>query len=133
MPTSHSTSNYTSLPLGEGRVREFAKAMRTDPTGGEKLMWYLLRNRRFKGYKFKRQFILDHYILDFYCIELKLAIEIDGPTHFTPEGITKDKQRDKYLNNKNITVFHIIHDELLANTHTVLDKLNTLTLALSQR
>jgi very-short-patch-repair endonuclease len=75
MPILHTASKYTPLPLGEGRVREFAKSMRADPTGGKKLIWYLLRNRRFNGYKFKRQYILDHYILDFYCKELNLAIE----------------------------------------------------------
>ena len=90
--------------------------MRNNPTGGEKLMWYILRNKRFHSLKFRRQYNFGKYILDFYCVRLKLAIEVDGPTHFTPEGLEKDRIRDEYLKQQGSRVYHIEHDRLLVNT-----------------
>ena len=101
----------------------FAKQMRHDPTGGEKLGWYIFRNRRFKGLKFRRQHPVEKYILDFYCHELKLAVEIDGPEHDKPEQKAKDQIRTQFLNSKGIKVFRIKHDRFLVNTEFVLKEL----------
>jgi very-short-patch-repair endonuclease len=64
----------------------FAKMMmsrdlRQRSTFTEKIVWNMLRNRRMFGYRFKRQVVFDGFILDFFCNELRLAIEIDGPIH----------------------------------------------------
>ena len=55
--------------------------MRREPTRSEARVWSWFRDRRFGGYKFRRQFPIDRYVLDFYCAELKLAVEIDGRQH----------------------------------------------------
>jgi len=119
--------------LNTGELRSFAKSMRQDPTGGEKLMWHLLRGRRFMNLKFRRQHQIGTYIVDFYCNELKLAVEVDGPTHYTEEGKAKDRIRDEYLKSQGVTVFHCDHDRLLVNTEKVLEELSYLTLTLSSR
>ena len=62
------------------RLRQHAKDMRRAPTRSENRLWSSLRDRRF-GYKFRRQFPIGRYVLDFYCAELKLAIEVDGKHH----------------------------------------------------
>jgi very-short-patch-repair endonuclease len=61
--------------------RAIARKFRRDPTSTEQLAWELLRNRRCFGLKFRRQQVIRGYIVDFYCAELRLALEIDGPIH----------------------------------------------------
>ena len=60
-------------------------------------MWRLLKSRQIDGVKFRRQFGVDNYILDFYCPELRLCIELDGAPHFTEVGRLRDKCRTKDL------------------------------------
>ncbi len=75
----------------------FRKDLRNNGTSAEATMWSLLKKRQVLGMKFRRQHSVANFILDFYCPEKKLAIELDGAHHYTPEGIEKDKNRDAYL------------------------------------
>jgi very-short-patch-repair endonuclease len=61
--------------------RALARKFRREPTSSEQLAWELLRNRKCLGLKFRRQQVIRGYIVDFYCAELRLALEIDGPIH----------------------------------------------------
>ncbi|MFP4599757.1 MAG: endonuclease domain-containing protein [Persicimonas sp.] len=74
-----------------------AKHMRKNPTRAEKILWGKLRKRRLLGKKFRRQHILRPYIVDFYCVSEKLAVEIDGGAHFGEEAAKQDEARDSYL------------------------------------
>jgi very-short-patch-repair endonuclease len=71
--------------------------MRTEDTPAEKLAWELLRNRRLLGLKFRRQVAIDRFIVDFYCHELRLIVELDGDIHDDPGQIDKDNQRNSRL------------------------------------
>ncbi|MBR4129168.1 MAG: DUF559 domain-containing protein [Bacteroidaceae bacterium] len=71
--------------------------LRTHGTIAEIIMWRLLKSRQIDGVKFRRQFSVDNYILDFYCPELRLCIELDGTPHFTEAGRLRDKCRTKDL------------------------------------
>ena len=64
----------------------FAKTMRHNATDAEALMWQVLRAKRFMGLKFRRQHVIKPYIVDFYCHEIGLVIELDGSQHGTDEG-----------------------------------------------
>jgi len=77
---------------------EFAKHLKRAATPAGFLMWQLLRNRQRCGAKFRREYVKEPYILDFYCPEAKLCIECDGLPHLTPEGIAKDRKRTAWLN-----------------------------------
>jgi very-short-patch-repair endonuclease len=77
-------------------TKERARVLRKEPTWAEKLMWRWLRDRRFSGYKFRRQHPFGPYFLDFYCREASLAIELDGGQHGTPEGRSADEARDAF-------------------------------------
>lgn len=78
-------------------LTKLARKNRQEPTQAERKMWSkILGRNQFKGYKFLRQKPIDKYIVDFYCAELKLAIEIDGDTHAGKENY--DLQRMKILN-----------------------------------
>lgn len=83
------------------------RILRNNLTPAEGALWKLLRNKQLDGKRFRRQFSVGNYILDFYCHSEKLAIELDGEHHFTDEGAENDKVRDEYLNNLGIKVLRI--------------------------
>jgi type I restriction enzyme M protein len=84
-------------------------------------MWNLLRGRQIAGAKFRRQHPLEPYILDFYCHELKLAIELDGGQHNEPAGRAHDQQRDGFVANQGIRTFRFWNNQVLAETEAVLE------------
>ena len=89
-----------------------AKQLRKDLTDVEKIFWYNIRNKKL-GYKFVRQYIFDDkYILDFYCAEKKIVIELDGGQH---NENTKDIERDLYLKNRGCTIIRFWNNEVLNN------------------
>lgn len=92
-------------------------------TGPEQILWYWLRNKNLNGYKFRRQHSVGYYILDFYCPEVKLAIELDGDSHFNPQGKAYDKERDIYLSAHGIVVMRFTNDEVTNNLNAVIEKI----------
>ena len=84
------------------KLKELARKLRNDSTFTEILLWNYLKKKQIRGFDFDRQKPIDNYIIDFYCKDLKLAIEIDGESHYGKEY--KDKIRDKRLNKFAITV-----------------------------
>lgn len=87
-------------------------------TDAEKKLWSLLRNKRL-GVKFRRQVPYDCFILDFYCVEARLVIEVDGAQHYTAEGKRKDKMRDAELRSDGLEVLRFLNDEVLMNEEGV--------------
>ena len=73
-------------------------------TEAELVLWSVLKNRKFYGLKFRRQFSIGYYNMDFYCPAERLAIEVDGPYHNNHEMKMKDFERDKHLSEMNIKV-----------------------------
>ena len=63
------------------------------------------------GFKFRRQHSVDNFILDFYCADKKLAIELDGSVHYRAEAVKKDKLRTEYLNHCGINVLRFDNDD----------------------
>lgn len=78
-------------------LRRRAKYMRKNMTRAETILWGKLRKRRLLGYKFRRQHILMPYIVDFYCVKAKLAVEVDGGAHHARDTAQADGSRDAYL------------------------------------
>ena len=73
------------------------RQLRTHGTSAEARLWLMLKNRQVEGMRFRRQFSIGPYILDFYCPEIRLCIELDGEQYFTQEGREHDDQRTEYL------------------------------------
>jgi very-short-patch-repair endonuclease len=95
------------LPQRSSCNREFkgnACRLRRDQTEEEKQLWRALRGRKFAGFKLRRQHTRGDYILDFYCVEAKLAIELDGFQHGLPKETQKDDTRTRKLAEKNIDI-----------------------------
>ena len=99
------------------------RKLRQNQTNTEELVWRFLRNRQLSGYKFKRQYSADHFVIDFYCPELKLAVEIDGASHNEPNQQKKDISRQKYLESFNIKFVRIKDEELLGNSNKAFNKI----------
>jgi very-short-patch-repair endonuclease len=111
---------------GEGKrlpaeLLERARALRRDATDAEQLLWSLLRNRQFLGLRFRRQHPLRGYVLDFYCHEAKLGIELDGRQHAQPEQAARDAQRTRDLQEHGIRVVRFWNHEVLKETRAVLE------------
>ena len=105
------------------QLLEFAKTMRSNATDAENLMWQLLRAKRFMNLKFRRQHVIAHYIVDFYCHELGLVIELDGSQHSTHDAIEYDAERTKFLEALGLTVVRYWNHDVLSRTDVVLGDL----------
>jgi len=100
---------------------ERARQLRRDETWAEKLMWRWLRDRRFSGYKFRRQHPVGDYILDFFCEEAELSIELDGSQHGFPDHREHDLTREKFLQSKGIKTLRFWNSHLRRNAQNIRD------------
>jgi very-short-patch-repair endonuclease len=108
----------------EKRLTAFARSNRKEPTPAENLLWQkVLRSRQFYGHKFLRQKPIDTYVVDFYCAELKLVIEIDGDSH--AEQFDYDAQRTAYLNSLGLRVLRYANCDILNNLAGVYEHLHS--------
>ena len=102
-------------------LKVFARELRHNQTDAETLLWFLLRDRRLAGAKFRRQHPVEPYVLDFYCYEHKLAVELDGGQHNDAKGRADDERRSAFLKSKGIRVLRFWNDEALKQTESVLE------------
>ncbi|MBA4107001.1 MAG: hypothetical protein C0485_14735 [Pirellula sp.] len=94
-------------------TRDRAIDLRKQATHPEKLLWSILSSRQLAGLKFRRQHPIEPFIVDFYCAEAKLVIELDGESHNGRESY--DAERSKLLANLGLNVMRITNDEVLTN------------------
>lgn len=102
-------------------IIEFARKLRQDANDPEALLWACLRDRRMNKRKFRRQHPVPPYVLDFYCADLKLAIELDGGQHNSADGKQRDQARDAFLRAQDIETLRFTNDELMSHTDSVMD------------
>ena len=105
-------------------IQNLARNSRKNQTHAEQILWSKLRSRGLSGFKFRRQHPIDHYILDFYCSEAHLAIELDGGQHAENENIERDNKRTEYLNQKGIRVVRFWNDDVLKHLNEVLTEID---------
>ena len=102
---------------GEGSsLADRAKHMRSDPTDAEKRLWSMLRDRRLATFKFRRQVVIEPYIVDFVCFERRLVIEADGSQHADSDY---DQRRDDYLRREGFAILRFWNNDVLANSEGV--------------
>jgi very-short-patch-repair endonuclease len=99
------------------------RLLRQDATSGEKLMWNILKDKRLLELRFRRQYNIDYYIVDFYCHELKLVLELDGNIHDLVEIQLYDQKREIYLKSRGYNVIRITNDDLFGNPELIIKKL----------
>lgn len=93
-------------------TKQRRKNLRKDPTKAEYVLWQELRRQKL-GYKFRRQTSIGKFIVDFYCHELRLIIEVDGPYHLDDWQKEYDKKREDYLRKRGYVVIRFKNDEVL--------------------
>ncbi len=128
--TTDEPSPPAPLPGGEGSHyrggHEFsglvkrARELRGDATPAEQFAWELLRGKRFLDLKFRRQHQIGNYIVDFYCEEKRLVVELDGAVHDVPDRQHADQERDAYLHSLGLKVVRIRNERLLDHTNEAL-------------
>ena len=96
----------------------FRKQLRTSGTKAEAVLWIVLKGKKL-GYKFRRQHGVGPYIVDFYCPEKKLIIEVDGSTNQDDVIHERDKVRQKYLEDLGFKVIRFTNEEVLKDRDTV--------------
>ena len=106
-------------------TQKHARALRRAMTEPERVLWALLRRRQ-QALRFRRQHAMGPYILDFYCSEARLCIEIDGIAHASPEAAAHDERRTKWLTDQGIRVLRfnandILKDENLPGVFTAIE------------
>ena len=107
------------LLSSEGSVSR-ARVQRRALTPPEARLWVCLRRRALADLKFRRQHPIGPYVLDFYCAEAKLAVEVDGQSHSHPDRIDHDRRRTAWLERQGLAVFRIAAEEVRTNLDGVL-------------
>ena len=100
-----------------------ARKLRKNMTAQERKIWAIISNRQFYGYKFLRQYVIGHYIVDFVCREKKIIIEADGGQHNTDINEKYDELRTNYLVSLGYKVVRFWNNEIDNNIEGVYEKL----------
>jgi len=98
--------------------------LRKDQTIPEEILWQHLRNKKMRGIKFKRQFSVGIFVLDFYAPSIQLVIEVDGPIHLRKENQEYDEDREKGLKALGLKIIRFSNHDVENNIHEVLKKIS---------
>jgi len=98
---------------------EVSRQLRENQTEAEEKLWWMLRNRYFLGHKFRRQHIIDGFILDFYCPRIRLGIELDGDIHLKQRDY--DNAWDRIIKNKGIKIIRFRNSEVFQSPDKVIE------------
>jgi very-short-patch-repair endonuclease len=112
--------------MNKSEMRSLARNLRKNQTEAEQILWSKLRSRQLSGFKFRRQHPIESYVLDFYCSETHLAIEIDGGQHTENKNIERDNDRTAYLNQKGIRVIRFWNDDVIKHLDEVLTEIDVI-------
>ncbi|MDD3787937.1 MAG: endonuclease domain-containing protein [Petrimonas sp.] len=104
-------------------LKTYRRNLRRKMTAAEVALWKMLRNRQLDGVRFFRQYSIDNYILDFYCPQYHIAIELDGDVHFDELKIEQDDQRTNYLLRKGVRVLRFENFEVFQYPQRTLDEI----------
>jgi very-short-patch-repair endonuclease len=99
------------------------RELRNNIPRAEVILWSKLRGKQLLGYKFRRQYSIGSYVVDFYCPGLRLAIEVDGDSHFGDGVEARDQRRQAYIESCGIRVLRFTNDDIYKNLYGVLSKI----------
>ena len=104
-------------------MKSLARKLRRDSTDAERTLWKYLRAHRMAGHKFRRQFVIEPYIVDFICLEKRLIVEADGGQHLEQES--DDRTRTEYLESLDYRVLRFWNHDILRDTQAVLETIRS--------
>ncbi|MEM6284755.1 MAG: endonuclease domain-containing protein [Chloroflexota bacterium] len=103
------------------KIKHLAHEMRTNPTPAEDKLWQRLRRKQIHGVKFRRQHTIGRFIVDFYCKEAALVIEVDGPTHQCTQA--EDALRTEFLQSQGVTVIRFSNGAVWNHLDVVVERI----------
>ena len=103
-------------------MKSLAKKLRQQATDAERMLWKHLRAHRMADYKFRRQVVIEPYIVDFVCLEARLIVEADGGQHL--EQVDGDLKRSMFLESLGYKDIRFWNHEILCDIHTVLEQIH---------
>jgi very-short-patch-repair endonuclease len=106
-------------------ILRIAGDLRKSMTPAEKVLWERLRNRQVKGHRFRRQHPIKDFVVDFFCFDAMLVIEVDGSVHLDPGQEERDEQRIMILNQLGIREIRFTNDEAINKTDQVIRRIET--------
>ncbi|MEG4228460.1 endonuclease domain-containing protein [Microcoleus sp. N9_B2] len=106
--------NKTSEKLKRQRLRR-------EMTKAEKRLWEKIKNRQLENCKFRRQYSVAEFVIDFYSPEIKLALEVDGDSHFQEDAVEYDAERQEFIESARINFLRFTNDNVYHNLDGVLD------------
>ena len=101
------------------------KLLRNNIPPSELLLWPRLKNRQLNGFRFRRQYGVDKYAIDFYCPELRLAIEIDGDYHLSSDMKEYDPERQKAIESLGVFFLRFSNKEIINNLEGVVKNIKS--------
>ena len=112
--------------IHQGHHKNLAKkrALRSEMTRAERKLWFCLRGKQLAGLKFRRQHGIGPYIVDFYCPEKLIVVEVDGDIHGEHEQISRDSKREEFLKDLGLKIVRYSNSEVLNNVEGVVEDLS---------
>jgi len=104
-------------------VKCLRRCLRRNAPLPESILWSQLRNRQLSNSKWKRQYSIGKFVVDFYCAERRLAIEIDGDSHFNKKAQEYDKEREEYIKSMDINFLRFTNMDVMNNLEGALEKI----------
>jgi very-short-patch-repair endonuclease len=115
--------NNNNKIFNKKELKPRRKELRNNSTYAEVFFWQQVKDRQLEGRKFRRQTIIGPFVVDFYCPEEKLVVELDGDVHFDEEAIKYDKKRTVFLESVGLKVIRFENQDVLRNAEYVLSKI----------
>jgi very-short-patch-repair endonuclease len=101
------------------------RILRNNMPKAELVLWTKLKSKALDGYKFRRQYSVGKYVVDFYCPKLKLAVEVDGDSHFSEGAERGDKERQNFIESFGISFLRFTNNDIYENLDAVLERIET--------
>lgn len=99
------------------------RKLRRESPKAERLLWWRLRGRQLDGLRFRRQYGVGEYVLDFYCPTARLGVEVDGESHFTPRAEWQDAKRQAFIESLGIRILRFRNPQVYDGLHTVVEEI----------
>ena len=112
---------HTPYIHNEASQKLLRQSLRNNATSAEAILWRALKGKQIDGLKFRRQFGVGPYVIDFYCPEIRLGIELDGGVHKTSYTNEYDEMRTKFLNENRIRVMRFDNEVVYNNVEGIIE------------
>ena len=112
-----------SIIYNRRREKWLRQQLRNHMPDAEVLLWMQLKGRQVLGFKFRRQYSVGPFVIDFYCPQLRLGVELDGDSHFAVGAADRDQHRQRYIESFGIRVIRYVNTDIYENMDGVLENL----------